>query len=313
MLHQLTAVGAPVLPTDFWLSCHDMEKRVDKLLAENHLEDKKDLARKLKISLPDFLTTEDRFSWIKNDDRVCLWIWLTLKNDTLAVWQKPTKYIELTKLPQQPSGHTERYDAIVQYIDVAIDTTAKTTSYMDLLKSSWNNRRSTKSNLSWINPEQPKQIEWCWEYLYKNPPFGHYVQQNPTNTHEKYLYCLAWFDTWQTPSSDTIELFLIKMKKAWSQKKFRDNQQERRTYSFSLKPGTREQLTQVANNHSMKDNEVLEKLIRDARIGDISQLSERELETNLLKAEEKLAQCKRELAEAKNEITKLKSAQNSGV
>lgn len=73
------------------------------------------------------------------------------------------------------------------------------------------------------------------------------------------------FDQWVENKSDAEgELFIIKTKKAWSQKKFRDGVANKKVLNTYISKGSKRQLDYLASKNGMKINELIEMLINDA-------------------------------------------------
>lgn len=73
------------------------------------------------------------------------------------------------------------------------------------------------------------------------------------------------FDRWVDSKSDAeAELFIIRMKKAWGQKKFRDSVAAKKVLNTYISKGSKRQLDYLASKNGMKINELIEMLINDA-------------------------------------------------
>jgi hypothetical protein len=62
---------------------------------------------------------------------------------------------------------------------------------------------------------------------------------------------------------DRKALLIDKMKKAWSQKKFREKSNGKKPYSISMTQNTKQKLNALAEEHEMKINEMVELLIQN--------------------------------------------------
>jgi len=145
-----------------------------------------------------------------------------------------------------------------------------------------------------------------WDYISNRAPSFNSRTLHPLNKEEKLHSAIANIDFWN-PQPEAFELFILKMKKAWSQKKFRDKQGDRKTYSFSLRPSNRELLKQLALEKNCKPNELIEHLIDSLRRGEIqTHYNTEDIASQLQYAERELAGTKQELEDCRNEIDKLK-------
>lgn len=73
------------------------------------------------------------------------------------------------------------------------------------------------------------------------------------------------FDQWVENKSDAEgELFIIRIKKAWGQKKFRDSVANKKVLNTYISKGSKRQLDYLVSQNEMKINELIEMLINDA-------------------------------------------------
>lgn len=73
------------------------------------------------------------------------------------------------------------------------------------------------------------------------------------------------FDQWVDNKSDAeAELFIIKTKKAWSQKKFRDSVASKKVLNTYISKDSKRQLDYLIGKNEMKINELIEMLINEA-------------------------------------------------
>lgn len=73
------------------------------------------------------------------------------------------------------------------------------------------------------------------------------------------------FDQWaERKSNPEIELFLIRLKKAWHQKKFRDSVANKKVLNTYISKECKKQLDYLVNKNDIKINEIIEDLIHEA-------------------------------------------------
>ncbi|CQH45602.1 hypothetical protein [Yersinia frederiksenii] len=73
------------------------------------------------------------------------------------------------------------------------------------------------------------------------------------------------FDQWaERKSNPEIELFLIRLKKAWHQKKFRDSVANKKVLNTYISKECKKELDYLVNKNDMKINEIIENLIHEA-------------------------------------------------
>ena len=113
-----------------------------------------------------------------------------------------------------------------------------------------------------LDKKNQNQCEWAWNYLVSDYSLntGYINPFLPLEAHSAVIACL---DHWSPYSPAEKELFLIKMKKSWGQKKHRDKQVDRKSYNFVLNVNTKEKLDKLAIKHDKKKNEMIEFLINN--------------------------------------------------
>ncbi|ATO18467.1 hypothetical protein BS636_01660 [Acinetobacter sp. LoGeW2-3] len=124
----------------------------------------------------------------------------------------------------------------------------------------FNTRKLTSKKLKWLNKDNSKQIEWALEYVQKNPkiylpPFF------SVSNDQQYQYIVAHLDRMMTESPEVLELYLLKMKKTWSQKKFRDSGKAKKLYHLPLSETTKQKLEKIAEFNNTNQATILERLI----------------------------------------------------
>jgi len=132
-----------------------------------------------------------------------------------------------------------------------------------LYKNSQEITESTKPITKFIekNSSKKQNIEkWLHEYQLKNfnPGYGldEFNRNSIVSPEHKVIY--------NALRSNNIELFMIKASSAWSQKKFRDSLNGKRSQSYSLTEDAIEKLEALSKEERRKKNEMLEILIERA-------------------------------------------------
>ncbi|PSU83831.1 hypothetical protein CTM67_00720, partial [Photobacterium phosphoreum] len=101
-------------------------------------------------------------------------------------------------------------------------------------------------------------INYVTEYSQKNNVF--FFMTSDVKVENDYYRLLLTFDTWNA-HSDTKKLFIQSIKKALSQKKYRDKQVDKKQCSFYLSEDIIKKLSFLSNIKDNPKNQILEDLI----------------------------------------------------
>ncbi|WP_131825489.1 hypothetical protein [Salinivibrio kushneri] len=129
-----------------------------------------------------------------------------------------------------------------------------------LLVEEWLEIESDKRIVKWITDNEI-QIEWAWDYL----TYQHFFRDRLLRflaKSDKKQALITGFDL-LSENLDKKDLLILNMKRAWSQKKFRDKKSGKKPYSISLTETAKGMLDELADRKGMRINELVETLIRE--------------------------------------------------
>lgn len=208
------------------------------------------------------------FRWIdKKDDRLCNWAWCYLRSRT-----QTTEPIQTTNgsnpflILSEKAFNIERDNTADRYIDILnafYDGEADSEQQqhlLDLLKAEWQNIRFDETIVNWLELNTPSQWTWAWSYLQNITQRPLELAWIPHSDAEKKAAVIATIDL--SDNVDRKALIIDKMKKAWSQKKFREKSSGKKPYSISMTLNTKQKLNALAEDKNMKINEMIEYLVR---------------------------------------------------
>ena len=230
------------------------------------------------------LLPDKEFEWIdKKNERLCYFAWchLLLKvqdNEArrIEAGLAPVQYIPLMRINSNPTNIDERHQAIIDFFD-KLDTNLSYKRYLnEELKASWQNIYNFSEKFKWLDKKDQSQCDWAWDYLYNylyNRGITHYFL-SPTNPSDKHGMVIASFDIWSDHPAEK-KLFIVNMKKAWGQKKYRDSLKGKKAYNIVMDVEIKSKLDHMAKRQGKKINETLEWLINQEC--DKNTHSEREL------------------------------------
>ena len=131
-----------------------------------------------------------------------------------------------------------------------------------------------QTNLTWLDLSNSGDVSWALNYIYSNSPTQIYLDRyknNPSRTssakEHQTMFIYYYFDTLALKNSnEAAELFILKMKRAYSQRKYRNENSERTPSNYMLSKDVKIKLKEIAKKERLKLNETIELLINEAHI-----------------------------------------------
>lgn len=146
-------------------------------------------------------------------------------------------------------------DALIAAIDQwDIDITQKQLSLNELEKE-WNHHKKGDKPFQWFKDDNQKCL-LAWEWINKNLP--NYIPRSPF---EDYEDLMIFFDQ-SNLIPDQIKFYIEKIKRKWSQQKYRDGLTEKSQYNFILSHKAIKNLDHLANTYELSRAKILEILLQ---------------------------------------------------
>lgn len=225
------------------------------------------------------------FDWIKDNARACYWIWYQVRAATvsqLSAYQYSANKIKVPSYVQDsqvnaslppmlslylqfnlttlPASHQERFDAIMDFFDLWSASDVEKNKYLFDMKLQWSAIFNEHDPFYWLSEVDNGQCLWAWEYA---SPKIHSYYIKPLSPKDYYHATYALFDTWVI-HPDTKKIFLMKMSKAWGQKKYRDGLLHKVPLNTYLDTEVKMKLDALAEGEGKKINEMITTLINEA-------------------------------------------------
>lgn len=235
----------------------DIKKRKEiiiNLIKEKHLDEQSQIDELKQINLlcNNYLLPDSEFKWLSKD------------NPRLF----KTVVCYLIKFNNAPQVYTFDYESCLSAITNYFDSVEQESDNprplglqqeeLNKIKYDWGIISSRTNNIKWLHEKNEEQCEWAWDYLLKNNGALNFL--NSISSMSRYCAIQISIDLC-FPSEDSRALLLIRMNKAWNQKKQRDNLNGKKAYNFVLNIDTKEKLDKLAKYKGMKKNETIEWLI----------------------------------------------------
>lgn len=238
-----------------------------------------------------YLIEESALSWLKDKKAAC-WAWCYIKNQNKPFplppnshWQGnasvnhldfvSSEYMPVdippfysdTGIPDPELSPKGLLEAVSAFFDQWLVERHIKHGEADKLRRMWGalNQRAAmkKSPFDFLDGGNSDAIEWCWSYV-TNKMFGiNWYRFSATSDSDRRALLDSLYQVWECPP-DTRKLFMHELRRAWSQRKFRAEQKQRKLFQAYIAPRTKEKLSQLAKERGMKMNEILERLIEDA-------------------------------------------------
>lgn len=211
------------------------------------------------------------FRWLdKKDERLCNWAWCYLKGKTKTTETDQEKDVikesELLLLAEKAfniereNAADRQSDILTAFYDGEADAQQQQ-DILDHLKSKWQDIRTNEGITHWFEENNPSQWAWAWSYLQNITQRPLEPAWIPSKDSEKKAAVIATIDL--SDNVDRKALIIDKMKKAWSQKKFREKSSGKKPYSISMTLNTKQKLNALAEEKGMKINDMVEYLVKN--------------------------------------------------
>lgn len=250
--------------------------------------DKENITEELVKVVKEGTIDDKHWEWIKNSERTKLWFWNYFKHNRIIAGTKNIPfcqqasydYFESTILviynyfesdhhiPKPYSIH--RYKKIGER-DIELYKNDKL-NYMIKTRNFYATYRTNDRYFKWLNIKDNSQLVWAQNYLEKCgvllKPEG-FICNSPSMKLaqiEASIDSIGNFEPLDSSSNTppTRLLFINKMRRAWSQKNFREAGKVKSKYHLPLTKQTRKRLEKIARVYGESDTAILELLINSA-------------------------------------------------
>ncbi|MEQ5220051.1 hypothetical protein ABM024_08105 [Morganella morganii] len=254
------------------------ENELNYLIRNNMTDEKerRDFIRRACIAYKESLTEDRYFDWI-NNERIALYVIQFIHNyihgnylHILAVKSGSeyrnhypsfgeTPHIRNMGLPETPCGLRQLKDTIKSYFDRLDIPQSVKELLIDHIRTNWFNQNTDW--LFWIENKNKAQVDWALEYIR-----GHFRSENDDMLYYYHpssaLNRIYGFFDIILLSNESCELFIIKMKKAWSQVRYRESIKDKKVINTYVSNDVKEKLKEIVRISNKKTTEIISDLIR---------------------------------------------------
>jgi hypothetical protein len=191
------------------------------------------------------LVPDENLKWITPSERQCNWLMRQLDTTTDPF---------LSIFPQRLQGR----DMVIARIDWWNENIDHKVRIIDNLKLSWGQYAQQDDIFKWFKGEdESAKCELAWEWVKKHKP-SFIRWQIPFKNHEDVI---IYFDNPKFNESEKT-LCVDKIKRRWSQQRYRENLSGKKQYNFVLSDSAIQALDKIAIKYDLKRPQILEILIK---------------------------------------------------
>lgn len=208
------------------------------------------LKQKIKDS-KDHMLNEKSFEWIRESDtRLAIWVLhkLNEQNNTF--------------IPLGPKQNKERILQLKCIFDLWEVSLQQKNLLLEEMQIEWYQISKNKKQWNWLNKSDHLQCSYVWDYLCGKKYALQYLA--PCDSEETYYAIIASFDV-MTPSitEEHKAHIFTSIKNAWYRKRYRNNLDNKKAYSFVMGIKIQDKLNELSANLDADKNAIVERLINE--------------------------------------------------
>ncbi|MUK27217.1 hypothetical protein [Aliivibrio fischeri] len=186
-------------------------------------------------------------------------------NTRRTLKDEPIEFIRHTTIQRKNTITQMRID-FISFINLITSDDSNKKKYINYLNEEYTLSRS-KFDFNWLSKKDKEQAVWAIKYIKDNHAIknNHKYIPNIIDDYNHYSIVIpALFHSLEI-SDDAKELFLIKMKKAWGQVKYRNKikRDKKTTINLVIRQDSKSKLEDISHFYGLNLNETFEKLINN--------------------------------------------------
>lgn len=190
---------------------------------------------------------------------------LFFNRDRRPLKKSPLRFIEYSSIKRKNTIRNMKFD-FISFINLVNTFDCNKKDYLNHLNEKYILSRS-KFNFNWLSKKDNDQAIWAIKYIKDNHTIKEYNKHIPNIIDDYNHYSIvipALFHSLEI-TDDAKELFLIKMKKAWGQVKYRNKikKDKKTTINLVIRQDSKSKLEDISNFYGLNLNETFEKLINN--------------------------------------------------
>ena len=190
---------------------------------------------------------------------------LFFNRDRRSSRKPPLRFIKYTSIKNKNTIKNMKFD-FISFINLVNTIDCNKKDYLNNLNELYIYSRS-KFKFNWLSKKDNDQAIWAVKYIKDNHIIKKYHKHIPNIIDDYNHYSIvipALFHSLEI-TDDAKELFLIKMKKAWGQVKYRNKikKDKKTTINLVIRQDSKSKLEDISNFYGLNLNETFEKLINN--------------------------------------------------
>ncbi|MGR5165980.1 hypothetical protein ACPV5L_02120 [Vibrio astriarenae] len=254
---------------------HEYLNQVIETLDPNIWPMKKNFVELMLSELTFQTLTDLEIKWIRQNERCINWAWAYVAinpgyiptiDGPKAINAHALTYSQLALNPA-PTSKAERYTELIKFFDSQTMEIGSIRQIIQQMQNHWLTIFETAHPFEFLNLKKEDHCRWAWKYLDEygdpndpltKPPISSF---RPSNVKEKHVALLTAYDIWMA-QPDTKKVFMMHLRNAWQQKKYRDGLKNKKQCNFVLEQSTKSKLDELAKRNNLRLNEMIELLIQ---------------------------------------------------
>lgn len=156
------------------------------------------------------------------------------------------------------------YDYLIYSIDIAHISNNKKINDLNIALRTYNRHKTQDSQLKWIDFSNTNQTEWAIKYLQSKYRLISFFTVDTIHSYDPSLIISTSLDCYKAFLYDEKSQFIERMRKSWSQQKFRDAGKTKTKHHLPLTKQAKRNLKKLALFKNKSESEILEELINES-------------------------------------------------
>lgn len=209
---------------------------------------------------------DSAIEWLNGSDKTCFIAWAFIRRHSkLRVNKYEIDIIGVNdqysflNITENPTTHEEAFKFIVHFMDFCNYPLSEKRQIIESIKELITNGAYFFKKLNFINEDDTVCVEWSWNYIADNDLSLDFIR--PLNNYLKFHSVFSFIVLWDVEDSKK-ELFLLKMKGAWRQKKLRMDNKNNKLINTYISKESKNMLDELMDKKEVTMKKVLEWAIR---------------------------------------------------
>lgn len=181
-----------------------------------------------------------------------------VENDHTRTLIPATTQLDLNEISLHQ--YSQWYTIFIEAFDDWSETIEIKIKHLNNLRSKWDQVQDNNKLAKWLDQSNSLQINWTWIYIAArlNSVMG--PIKYPKSKDEKYFFSLIALDNHKFDHEAEKSIFIDRLKRSWSQQKFRASGRTKMPYYIPLSTATRKKLSKISKETGKSISDVITEL-----------------------------------------------------